>query len=115
FLLTYLWIPPNCGVPKYNLAQELTRPAPLDPQRLYLSIYPAPEHAYRMEKQAQPFGTTVRPGSTSLWAGVRFINGYSPIRPAGLAREFDAAIHGEIHPDIAAKLLAKESGPDGML
>jgi hypothetical protein len=114
-LATYLWIPPNCGVPKYNLAQELTDPAPLDPQRLYLSIYPAPETAYRIEKQPEPFGTTVRPGSTSMWAGVRFINGYSPIRPAGVAREFDFAIHGEIRSDIGMKLLEKEGGPDGVL
>src|SRR5256714_2092579 len=115
FLTTYIWIPPNCGVPKYNLAQELTDSSPLDPQRLYLSIYPAPETAYRVENHPEPFGTTVRPGSTSMWAGVRFINGYSPIRPAGVAREFDFAIHGEVRPDIAAKLLEKEAGPDGIL
>jgi len=114
-LATYVWIPPNCGVPKYNLAQELTEPAPLDPQRLYLSIYPAPENAYRLENQPDPFGTTVRPGSTSMWAGVRFINGYSPIRPAGVAREFDSAIHGEIRSDIGMKLLEKEAGSDGLL
>ena len=114
-LATYIWIPPNCGVPKYNLAPELTEPSPLDPQRLYLSIYPAPETAYRIEKQPEPFGTTVRPGSTSMWAGVRFINGYSPIRPAGVAREFDVAIHGEIRSDIAWNLMEKEAGPDGLL
>lgn len=114
-LATYLWIPPNCGVPKYNLAQELTRPAPLDPQRLYLSIYPAPESAYRVEKRPEPFGTTVRPGSTSMWAGVRFLNGYSPIRPAGVAREFDFAIHGEISPGKAKTLLEHESGAEGIL
>jgi hypothetical protein len=112
---TYLWIPPNCGVPKYNLAQELTEAAPLDPQRLYLSIYPAPEDAYRIEKMSAPFGTTVRPGSTSMFAGVRFINGYSPIRPAGVAREFDCAIHGEINPQVGQWLLADESGRDGLL
>jgi len=114
-LATYLWIPPNCGVPKYNLAQELNDPAPLDPQRLYLSIYPEPEHAYRVENRPEPFGTTVRPGSTSMWAGIRFINGYSPIRPAGVAREFDFAIHGEIRLDTATQMLAKEAGPDGLL
>lgn len=114
-LTTYLWIPPNCGVPKYNLAQELTQPAPLDPQRLYLSIYPAPESAYRIEKRPGTFGTTVRPGSTSMWAGVRFINGYSPIRPAGVAREFAFAIHGEIRPDVANALLEREGGADGLL
>jgi hypothetical protein len=112
---TYLWISPNCGVPKYNLAQELTEPAPLDPQRLYLSIYPAPESAYRMEKMPQPFGTTIRPGSTSMFGGIRFLNGYSPIRPAGVAREFDSAIHGEISPAKAASLLRDESGAGGLL
>jgi hypothetical protein len=114
-LATYLWIPPNCGVPKYNLAQELTQPAPLDPQRLYLSVYPSPEHAYRIEKHPAPFGLTVRPGSTSMFGGVRFINGYSPIRPAGVAREFAAAIHGEIHPDVADLALYSQSGSDGLL
>ncbi|HEX4631552.1 MAG TPA: hypothetical protein VH188_11370 [Chthoniobacterales bacterium] len=114
-LATYLWIPPNCGVPKYNLAQELTQPAPLDPHRLYLSIYPAPEDAYRIEKHPEPFGTTIRPGSTSMWGGVSFVNGYSPIRPSGVAREFDSAIHGEISPTKATALLDEEGGPDGLL
>jgi hypothetical protein len=114
-LATYYWIPPNCGVPKYNLAQELNQPAPLDPERLYLSIYPAPEHAYRVETHPAPFGSTVRPGSTSMFGGVRFLNGYSPIRPAGVAREFAAAIHGEIHPDVADLTLYTQSGPDGLL
>jgi hypothetical protein len=114
-LATYLWIPPNCGVPKYNLAQELSKTAPLDSQRLYLSIYPSPEHAYRIEKHPAPFGLTVRPGSTSMFGGVRFINGYSPIRPAGVAREFAAAIHGEIHPDVADLALYSQSGSDGLL
>ncbi len=111
---TYLWIPPNCGVPKYNLTQELTDPAPLDPQRLYLSIYPAPETAYRLENHPQPFGTTVRPGSTSMFAGIRFVNGYSPIRPYGVAREFGSAIHGEISLDKASFFLS-DSGPRGLL
>src|SRR5437867_4259252 len=43
FLTTYWCIPPNCGVPKYDLSQELTRPTPLDPNRLYLSVYSATE------------------------------------------------------------------------
>jgi hypothetical protein len=114
-LATYLWLPPNCGVPKYNLAQELSQMTPLDSQRLYFSIYPAPEHTYRIEEHPDPFGLTVRPGSTSMFAGVRFINGYSPIRPAGVAREFAAAIHGEIHPDVADLTLYSQSGADGLL
>jgi hypothetical protein len=114
-MATYLCLPPNCGVPKYNLAQELTQPAPLDSQRLYLSIYPPPEQAYRLEQQAEPFGTTLRVGSTSMWGGIQLINGYSPIRPAGVAREFAFAIHGEIPDWMGEYLLEYESGPDGKL
>ena len=110
FLATYLCIPPNCGVPKYNLNQKLLEPVPLDRQRLYLSIYPPPESDYRVEAKPQPVGQVVRPGSTSMWAGLRFINGYSPIRPAGVAREFKAAIHGEIDPTIGESLLRDQSG-----
>jgi hypothetical protein len=114
-LTTYLCIPPNCGVPQYNLDQRLTAPAPLDPQRLYLSVYPPPEFTYRREIKSQPFGTTLRIGSTSMWGGVHLINGYSPIRPSGIAREFDFAIHGEVRSDIGDSLLRYESGPDGKL
>jgi len=42
-LATYFCIPPNCGVPKYNFGQQLLDPAPLDRQRLYLSVYPEAE------------------------------------------------------------------------
>ena len=114
-LVTYLCIPPNCGVPKYNLSQQLTQPGPLDPQRLYLSVYPAPEHTYRLEERTEPLGTTLRLGSTSLWGGIHLINGYSPIRPPGIAREFAFAIHGEIQSDIGNNLLENESGPEGEL
>ena len=50
FLATYLCMPTNTGVPKYNLSQALTSADPLDPSRLYLSVYPPPEFAYRIEK-----------------------------------------------------------------
>jgi hypothetical protein len=115
FLATYLCIPPNCGVPKYNLSQKLFEPAPLDPQRLYLSIYPWAEYTYRVEKNPQPVGQLVRPGSTSMWAKLHFVNGYSPIRPAGIAREFYAMIHGEIDPGMGIYLLNDQAGPDGEL
>jgi hypothetical protein len=114
-LATYLCIPPNSGVPKYNLSQELIRPSPLDPSRLYLSIYPWAELIYRVENKPQPVGQIVRPGSTSMWAGLHFINGYSPIRPAGVAREFAATIHGEMNPAMGDYLLNYQAGERGEL
>jgi hypothetical protein len=112
-LATYLCISPNCGVPKYNLSQRLAQPSPLDRQRLYLSAYPPPEDAYRVEKTAGPVGEVVRPGSTSMWGGIPFINGYSPIRPAGVARKFNFGTHGEIDFASAKRLLESEAGADG--
>jgi hypothetical protein len=108
-LATYFCIPPNCGVPKYNLDQKLLEPVPLDPERLYLSVYPPPEFNYRVEAKPRPVGQVVRPGSTSMWAGLRFINGYSPIRPAGVAREFSFDVHGEIDRSVGESLLRDKS------
>jgi len=115
FLATYIYIPTNCGVPKYNFSQALLKPAPLDPQRLYLSIYPWAELTYCVAYKPQLVGETLRPGSTPMWAGLRFINGYSPIRPAGVAREFATSIHGEINPGVGSYLLSSEAGKDGEL
>jgi hypothetical protein len=115
FLATYWCIPTNCGVPRYNFSQELLKPAPLDPRRLYLSVYPWAELTYCVANKPQPVGQTLRPGSTSMWAGLRFINGYSPIRAAGVAREFATTIHGEINPDVGSNLLNRQAGPGGEL
>lgn len=115
FLATYLCLPTNCGVPKFNFSQQLLDPAPLDPARLYLSIYPPPETEYRVEAKPEPVGQVLRIGSTSMWAGLRLINGYSPIRPAGVARHFESAIHGEIEAGTGEYLLKQQAGPDGKL
>jgi hypothetical protein len=114
-LATYLCISPNCGVPKYNFSQSMLNPGPLDRQRLYLSFYPPPEDAYRLEAHPSPVGQIVRPGSTSMWAGLRLINGYSPIRPVGVARDFATAIHGEIDPNMGEWLAWSEAGAGGLL
>lgn len=114
-LATYCCIFPNCGVPTYNLPQTLLQPAPLDPARLYLSFYPPPELAYRQEAVDGPVSETLRLGSTSMWSGLRFVNGYSPIRPAGVAREFGTSIHGEIDQSVALWLTDSEAQPDGLL
>ena len=114
-LATYLCLPTNCGVPKFNLSQDLLSPAPLDPQRLYLSIYTPPETAYGYPTNRHSMGQIVRPGSTSMWARVHFINGYSPVRAAGVARAFNSYVHGEIDPDVANYLLGSQAGRDGEL
>ena len=50
-----------------------------------------------------------------MWAGLRFINGYSPIRAAGVAREFASSTHGEINPGVGSNLLNHQAGSKGEL
>ena len=50
-----------------------------------------------------------------MWAGLRFLNGYSPILAAGVPREFDFRIHGEINLHEAEYLLWDLSKPDAVL
>ncbi len=114
-LATYIYIPTNGGVPRYNFSQKLLKPAPLDSGRLYLSIYPWAELTYCVANKPQPVGEVLRPGSTPMWAGLHFINGYSPIRAAGVAREFATSIHGEINPTAGSSLLSDQAGKDGKL
>lgn len=114
-LATYICIAPNCGVPKYNFSQELTKPEPLDRNRLYLSVYSPAEFAYRREYRNGPVGQVARPGSTPMWAALHFINGYSPILPAGVAREFKFFIHGEIDGEFGRYLVENQSGEGGIL
>ena len=114
-LATYIYIPTNGGVPTYNFSRQLLKPAPLDPARLYLSIYPWAELTYCVSNKPQPVGEVLRPGSTPMWGGLHFINGYSPIRPAGVAREFATSIHGEINPDVGSYLLNHQAGKDAEL
>lgn len=114
-LATFLVISPNGGVPKFPLDPRLTEAAPLDPARLYLSVYPPPEQVYRASAVSGPVGLVVRPGSSSMWGAVRLVNGYSPIRPAGVATQFDFQIHGELAPWSAEYFPIYEAGPNGLL
>ncbi len=112
-LLAVYWIiPTNVGVPKYPFGPALKDPAPLDPARLYLSVYPPPEEAYRVGAAEGETGLVVRPGSTPFWAGLRFLNGYSPILAGGVAADLSASIHGEIDPSTAEWILRWHGGPE---
>jgi hypothetical protein len=50
-----------------------------------------------------------------MWAGLHFINGYSPIRAAGVAREFGTTIHGEINPAVGEYLFNHQATEGGEL
>jgi hypothetical protein len=114
-LFTYSRIGTTTGVPRYAFPPSLTTTQPLDPARLYFSVYSPPEFSYRIENHPQAVGEITRPGSTSMWAGLRFLNGYSPIGGAGVSRSFGLQTHGEAEPEIARSLIEQEVGPNDLL
>jgi hypothetical protein len=114
-LATYFRMPTDNGLPRYPFPSSLTNTQPLDPARLYFSIYPAPEISYRVENHPLPVGELTRPGSTSMWAGVRLINGYSPVGGAGVSRLFGLQTHGEVDLATAQYFVEREAGPNDLL
>ena len=114
-LATYLGLDPHAPVAHYDFSDNLNSSAPLDPNRLYLSLYVTPQFSYRVGKPGGPFGAVVRPGSTSMYGGVHLINGYTPIAPAGVARFFNCATHGQVDPAKIREIAIPEAVAGGLL
>ncbi|MFL6594436.1 MAG: hypothetical protein ACJ8HQ_03235 [Chthoniobacterales bacterium] len=114
-LATYLSLDVHATTARYWFSDDLKSSAPLDPDRLYLSIYPAPQEYYRGSITGMPYGATTRPGSTSMFGRVHLINGYSPVGPAGVNRLFDFGTHGHINPAKLNEAVIGEAGSGGLL
>ena len=118
---TYRLLPTNPGVPRYAFDASLSQPAPLSADRLYLGLYPEPEHCDVVDIAPPDRAALLRPGSTNLFAGLRFVNGYSPIMGAGVGRELQMRTHGEVPPEVARDLFTRERvllyliGVDGLV
>ncbi len=115
FAVTYAILPTDPGVPRFAIDDGLRAPAPLDPARLYLGLYREAYFHYTADRTGPGFGRVLRPGSTPMYAGLRFLNGYSPVGPAGIGTLLGAEIHGEFDPGKSRALLRDEAGPDGLL
>ena len=113
--ITYVRMDAHAAVAKFSLPEELNSPTPLSTDRLYLSLYQPPPLFYRTDQTDWLFGLTLRPGSTSMFAGVHLVNGYSPVAPAGIARLLEFGTHGNINPAKVEEIVLPESGPDGLL
>jgi hypothetical protein len=114
-LVTYRDMGTSGPVARYPFQDTLNNIAPLASDRLYLSLYRSPQSNYRADQYEWSFGEAVRPGSTSMFAGVHLINGYSPISPAGVGRLFDFGTHGQINPAKVGEIIIPESGTGGLL
>jgi hypothetical protein len=106
---------PEPGVPVYAIGPNILSAAPLSTDRLYVCLSLEPYLRYRDWQTGPDFGALLRPGSTSMFAGVHFINGYSPIMSATVGRRLEMETHGNIPEKVGATLLAAGSDGDKVL
>ncbi len=112
----YTLMPTNPRVPRYPFTNNLDDPAPLSRDRLYLAFTDAAYIVYHGKDVDPGFGAVLRLGSTAMFGGVHLINGYSPIRAAGVAQALKLETHGQIdYPHLGEYLTPEMTGPDGLL
>ena len=113
--LIYASLPLNPGVPVYGIGSNILSAAPLSTDRLYLSLYLEPYFRYRVWQTGTNFGAVVRPGSTSMFARVHLVNGYSPIMAAAIGRRLDMETHGWVGKAAGDQSLVPGSSEDELL
>ena len=116
-LVTYRHMYTNPGLPVYAFGPALESMKPLAADRLYVSFYREPDQAYRHWQTGEDFGGVLRPGSTGMFAGVRLINGYSPIMAQGVGQPLSRWKRTATSPDRGGGrfIAARSVGPDGLL
>ena len=65
-----------------------------------------------IRNRQRPMGRIVRPGSTSMWAQLHFVNGYSPVRAEGVARAIEL-LHPRADRSRRGKLFSRNPGGPG--
>lgn len=112
--LTYRAIPTAIERPLWPIPEAIRAPAPLDPAVRYMALVHRDDY-FGPQAFESPFGLLVRPGCTFMYAGLEFVNGYSPLGPMGLSKILLPGLNGYLRHDVTAPLLERETGPGGLL
>ncbi len=109
-------------VPQWDIGEQARQPGPLDPAIRYLSVHTWKDMIddYRPydvnNKRVLGVGEELYIGTTSSYAGLDFVNGYSPMGPLGLQDVFNWRFNGCFGDEAdAERVLTSEAGPDGLL
>ncbi|MEO8382554.1 MAG: hypothetical protein ABI779_23035 [Acidobacteriota bacterium] len=114
-VMTFLTFAGQAGeVPAWSEDESLLAPAPFDPARRYLALYEigavvetSPDH-----RNVRGVNVALRPGNIPMYAGLDFINGYSPLGLAALKNVFHFDAHGPLESgEEARRILRDETGP----
>lgn len=110
----FLRVPPNLAVPVFPFDESFLAAAPLDRDRLHMSLY-LEEDLPTSRLPPGSLGQAFRPGNSAMLAGVRMINGYSPIHPRGIGTMLPFETHGQMFPEAVRWVFAAGAGPHDVL
>jgi len=110
----FLRVPPNLAVPVFPFDESFLAAAPLDRDRLHMSLY-LEEDLPTSRLPPGSLGQAFRPGNSAMLAGVRMINGYSPIHPRGIGTMLPFETHGQMFPAAVGWVFAEGAGPNDVL
>ncbi|NCA11596.1 hypothetical protein EBR56_07270 [bacterium] len=110
----FLRLPPNLAVPVFPFDESFLAAAPLDRDRLHMSLYiDLDMPATRLPPGS--LGQAFRPGNSAMFADIRMINGYSPIHPRGIGMMLPFETHGQMFPEAVHWVFAEGAGPGDVL
>jgi hypothetical protein len=113
-LSLFLRVPPNLAVPVFPFDESFLDAAPLDRDRLHMSLY-LEEDLPSTKLPPGSLGQAFRPGNSAMLAGIRMINGYSPIHPRGIGTMLPFETHGQMFPEAVRWVFAEGAGPGDVL
>jgi hypothetical protein len=113
-LSLFLRVPSNLAVPVFPFDESFLDAAPLDRERLHMSLY-VEEDLPTTRLRPGAIGQAFRPGNSAMLAGIRMINGYSPIHPRGIGTMLRFETHGQMFPEAVQWAFAHGAGPGDVL
>jgi hypothetical protein len=116
-LLTFATFSKRSEVPVWPYDEALHAPGVLDPARRYLAMYDLDAVVARdaYGRRARGVNAELRPGNIPMLAGLKFVNGYSPLGLAGLKNVFAVDPHGPMDAARAELFLRDQSGERRLL
>ena len=104
-------------VPAWTIDDSILHAKPFDPARRYLALY-EPTDIYAPDaygRYTRGINAGLRPSNLPMFAGLHFINGYTPLGPEAMHDIFSFDIHGCVVPVMGRWLVHSQSAPMGLL
>ena len=116
----FVFFPQVREVPVWPFDSSVLAQRPFDPRLRYLQIAQwwtdgLTSNPGEPRRLIYGTGESLRPGNTPMFAGLEFVNGYSPLSPSGLHQLLGFDIHGPIRIDYVDSVAARETAPGALL